>query len=73
MKKLLLVAMAMFIAVSTVHASQKIEDKGKNSRLCKVFTQKVKAYKAHMRNDHYAKVTLASYEKRAASFCSTKH
>ena len=41
----------------------------KNERLCKLFQQKALTYQKHMRNDDYAKATLASYKKRAKMFC----
>lgn len=41
----------------------------KNERLCKLFQQKIVSYQKDMRNDDYAKATLASYEKRAKMFC----
>ncbi len=70
MKKLLVIMMTMFITISSVYASQAVEKKGNQTPLCKLFTQKAKAYKLNMRHDQYAEATLASYEKRAEVFCS---
>ena len=42
-----------------------------NTRLCNVFTKKVKKYELSMRDDAFAKATLDSYKKRQASFCAT--
>ena len=42
-----------------------------DSRLCNVFTKKVKKYESSMRNDELAKATLDSYKKRQASFCAS--
>ena len=41
----------------------------KNEELCKLFKQKIADYKTKMRDDDYAKATLASYETRAALYC----
>ena len=40
-----------------------------NERLCKLFTDKVEKYKAHIRADVLAAASLASYEYRAELFC----
>jgi len=41
----------------------------KNEELCKLFRQKIVDYKKKMRDDDYAKATLASYEERAELYC----
>lgn len=41
----------------------------KNEELCRLFKKKITDYKATMRNDDYARATLASYETRAALYC----
>ena len=43
-----------------------------HKRLCKVFNEKIIAYKKNMRDDDFAKATLKSYKKRAAYFCGGK-
>jgi len=43
-----------------------------DERLCKIFQDKVVAYKKNMRSDSLAQITLESYEKRAGVFCSSK-
>jgi hypothetical protein len=45
------------------------EEKAENSRLCKIFTEKLNDYKKTMRDDEYAHITLKSYEQRAEMFC----
>ena len=70
MKKILFIMMTVWFSVSALQADSTAEKKGNYERLCKLFTQKAKAYKLHMRDDTYAKATLASYEKRAKVFCS---
>ncbi len=41
----------------------------KNEELCRLFKQKIADYKTKMRDDDYARATLASYETRAALYC----
>ena len=41
----------------------------KNEELCKLFKAKIADYKTKMRDDDYARATLASYETRAALYC----
>jgi hypothetical protein len=41
----------------------------KNEELCELFKKKIADYKAKMRDDDYARATLASYETRAALYC----
>jgi len=41
-----------------------------DARLCKIFQKKVLHYQKNMRDDAYAKTTLASYKKRAKLFCT---
>lgn len=72
MKQLLLV-----IAISTFSFSGFYNDDTKkseaeyteNTRLCKIFTDKVEKYKSEMRADELAAASLASYENRAARYC----
>lgn len=40
-----------------------------NQAMCKLFTEKAAAYKATMRDDEYAHVTLKSYQDRVALYC----
>lgn len=40
-----------------------------NQAMCKLFTEKAADYKATMRDDEYAHVTLKSYQDRAALYC----
>jgi len=71
MKKLLFVTTAMAVALSSLSASTAvIEKKEQPKSLCKLFQEKAKVYKVTMRDDDYARATLASYEKRAAVFCA---
>ena len=71
MKKLLSIVILMFIALGSLSASTAvIEKKEQPKTLCKLFHEKAKAYKLTMRDDAYARATLASYEKRAAVFCA---
>ena len=41
----------------------------KDKELCKLFKTKAADYKATMRDDAYAKATLASYEERVLLYC----
>jgi hypothetical protein len=41
----------------------------KDKDLCKLFKTKAADYKANMRDDAYAKATLASYEERVLLYC----
>ena len=41
-----------------------------NKRLCKLYRQKIDAYKQNMRDDILYKATLLSYQKRKSHFCS---
>lgn len=41
----------------------------KDKALCKLFKTKAADYKANMRDDGYAKATLASYEERVSLYC----
>jgi len=43
-----------------------------DARLCKIFKSKITDYKKEMRDDALATTTLASYERRASIFCSSK-
>ena len=43
-----------------------------DKRLCKIFKDKIELYKKDMREDELAETTLASYQKRASIFCSSK-
>jgi len=42
----------------------------KDSRLCKIFQEKIIDYKKKMRHDAYAQTTLESYRKRAKIYCT---
>ena len=71
-----IVATAMMLVTIGLMASEtvsfaKIEPSAttKNEELCKLFKTKTADYKAHMRDDDYAKATLASYEKRVSLYC----
>jgi len=69
MKKLLLLLSVVGVMSANVVVNSATKTKG-DSPLCKLFQEKAIAYKKTMRHDDYAKVTLASYEKRAKLFCS---
>jgi len=74
MKKIALMVMVFagihLTAAETVSFA-KIEPSAtaKNEELCKLFKEKIADYKKKMRDDDYAKATLASYEQRAALYC----
>ena len=56
--------------VAAVEPENKIvETARENTRLCNVFTKKVKRYEATMRNDSLAEATLVSYKQRMTAFC----
>ena len=61
MKKLILLALMSVLAINS--------SANENTRLCKVFTDKVKTYKETMRNDELAKATLISYKERMHEYC----
>lgn len=61
MKKLILLALMSVLAINS--------SANENTRLCKVFTDKVKTYKETMRNDELAKATLISYKERMHQYC----
>ncbi len=71
--------MILFVAISTFAFSgffntDQVEaekaQKAEAARLCKVFTLKAEKYKKSMRNDEYAKRTLANYLAKEKKFCS---
>ncbi len=66
MKAFLLVTILITFTTSMFASTTKVEDE----RLCKVFQEKVVAYKETMRSDVYAMKTLESYEKKAHAYCS---
>lgn len=67
MKKIFLVAFLAVIPLSLVASSKESKY---DPALCKVFQDKIKAYKKKMRDDSYAKTTLESYKKRAKIYCT---
>ncbi len=71
MKKIVLMAALTALVAGASSDFHKVEHlkKYKNERLCKVFQEKIVNYQKHMRDDDYARATLASYKKRAAMFC----
>lgn len=71
MKKIasLLIAVAIAAVASSNFQHVATKHSHKDPRLCKVFQQKIIDYQKNMRNDAYAKATLASYKERAALFC----
>ena len=69
--------MTILIIISIIYASSLFSDANvkvpqKDASLCKIFQDKIKTYKKTMRDDEYAVVTLASYEKRAKIYCPDK-
>jgi len=66
---LVLVSSTLFAGFFNESAEEEKAEFMENDRLCKLFTQKVKAYKKDLRTDFFAKTTLASYEHRASLFC----
>jgi hypothetical protein len=73
MKKLILLALISTFAISgfTNETELKAKEEAKeNSRLCKIFTNKVEQYKSSMRDDGLAEATLVSYEERMDKYCS---
>ena len=73
MKKLIVLALMSTFAMSgfTNEAELKAVESNENTRLCKMFTEKVENYESTMRNDELAAATLESYKKRMSTFCST--
>lgn len=72
MKKIASLLIAVAIAAVASSNFQHVANKKSSlhdPRLCKVFQQKIIDYQKDMRNDAYAKATLASYKERAALFC----
>ena len=45
------------------------KERKERAAMCTLFTQKAQAYAKTMRDDEYAKATLASYKERAALYC----
>jgi len=74
MKKTVLLLMALTYLLSA--ESFKTEDKtaqaikAEKTKFCKFFTEKALSYGKNMRDDELAKMTLQSYKKRAAIYCS---
>jgi len=74
MKKTALMIMmlaGLHLAAAETVSFAKVEPSpdAKNEELCKLFKAKIADYKTKMRDDDYAKATLASYEERAALYC----
>ena len=74
MKKMILTAvfcatMELMAADTVSFAKVEKAPTTKNEELCKLFKAKIADYKTKMRDDEYAKATLASYEARAALYC----
>jgi hypothetical protein len=73
--KRVLITVVIFFAIGLIAGETvsfaKIEPSptSKNKELCKLFKTKVADYKAKMRDDAYAKATLASYEERVLLYC----
>ena len=67
---LLLLVSAASAGFFNENGAQQKAQRLENERLCKLFTQKAREYKKHMRDDILAKTTLASYEHRAELFCA---
>jgi NAD/NADP transhydrogenase alpha subunit len=73
MKKMILLALVSTFAFSgffNTEADVEKQKKEEAARLCKVFTMKAETYKKSMRNDEYAKKTLATYIAKEQKFCS---
>lgn len=67
MKKLLLVIVISTFSFSGFYNDSTATHKAaytENTRLCKIFTKKVKKYKSNIRDDALEKASLASYERR---------
>ena len=72
MKRVMMMLAAVVMTVAAAEQpAQKPSHDYTNPRLCKLFRQKIVDYQKQMRDDDYAKATLASYKKRAAMFCGT--
>lgn len=72
MKNTILMTLLISLFVSmTASANTTMYKSDQNDKMCQLFEMKVKDYKQTMRDDEYAKATLASYEKRAAIYCSS--
>jgi NAD/NADP transhydrogenase alpha subunit len=73
MKKMILLALVSTFAFSgffNTEAETEKQQKEEAARLCKVFTMKAEKYKKSMRNDTYAKKTLANYIAKEQKFCN---
>ena len=68
---LLAISLSTLFAESSIFQRNTTEQpKGiDNQKMCRLFTQKAADYEKTMRDDAYAKATLASYKKRAALYC----
>jgi len=72
MKKILILAIMSTFAMSgfTNEAEIKMAAAStEDARLCKVFTDKVAAYEATIRDDSLAEATLVSYKQRMNAYC----
>ncbi len=71
MKILVSLCLLGFMSLTTLIAgTEPIKDVKEPTTLCKLFQKKALTYKKTMRDDDYARATLASYKKRAAIFCA---
>ena len=74
MKNILLLALMSTFAMSgfTNEAEIKMASATtEDARLCKVFTSKVAAYEATIRDDSLAEATLVSYKQRMNAYCDS--
>lgn len=61
---------AILIGTLSINAIASESNSKYDPALCKVFKDKIKAYKEKMRDDAYARTTLDSYKKRAEIYCT---
>jgi len=79
MKKLLLLALISTFAMSgffndeEAKKQEEKEQKAEAQRLCKIYTEKIKKYKASMRDDEFARATLKNYVRIETKYCGKSH
>lgn len=69
MMTILFFAIALIAGETVSFAKIEPSPTSKDKELCNLFKTKVADYKANMRDDAYAKATLASYEERVLLYC----
>lgn len=74
MKKLIILALVSTFAMSGFFNEDQVEQekaqKAEAQRLCKIYETKTEKYRATMRDDDFAKATLANYIRIEKKFCA---